>query len=72
MRQHNDLQRGGMGAAILAVLGVFLALHLIFPGVTLWPAVLISLAVVTMIVSHATRNRRLSRRASDNSLVKGQ
>ena len=72
MRQHSNLQRGGMGIAILAVLGVFLALHLIFPGVTLWPAALISLVVVTMIVSHVTPNRRLSRKASDNSLIKSQ
>jgi len=58
MRHSNRNNRGFQGIAILAVLGIFLAIHLIAPQITLWPALLITLAVVTMVVSHATRRIR--------------
>jgi len=72
MRHHSKTERGGMGAAILAVLGIFLALHLIFPSVTLWPFALISLAVVTMILSHSRKYRRQPRQVSDNNVIRSQ
>jgi len=50
-----------MGASILAVIGIFVALHIIFPAVTLWPAAVIALAAVTMFVSHSSSSRRTAR-----------
>ena len=47
--------------AIVAVMGVFLALHFVLPGVKLWPSFLICLTVVTMIVGHFGKNHRSSR-----------
>jgi uncharacterized membrane protein YfcA len=47
-----------MGIAIFAVLGIFLAIHLAAPGVTLWPSLLVALAVVTMVASHVSRKPR--------------
>jgi len=59
MRRHADrTERGPLGATILAVLGIFLALHLAFPEAVLWPAALVTLAVSTMIVSHLKKDRR--------------
>jgi uncharacterized protein YqgC (DUF456 family) len=72
MKRHSNSKRGNMGAAILAILGIFLALHLIFPGFTLWPFALISLAVVTMIVSHARRNRQESQRACGDGVTRSR
>ena len=62
MKRHENSSRGFMGIAILAVVGIFFALHLAFPGVTLWPAGLVTLAVVTMVVSHIQRRAGISHR----------
>jgi uncharacterized Tic20 family protein len=65
MKRHENNSRGFMGAAVIAVLGIFLALHLALPGVTLWPAGLGVLAVVTMVtmvVSHIQRRNGISHR----------
>jgi len=59
MRNHSKQNRGVMGIVILAIAGIFLALHLALPGVTLWPSFLIALAVGTCIASHVGRNRRI-------------
>ena len=66
MKRHEKTNRGYMGIAILAVAGIFFALHLALPGVTLWPAALISLAVVTMVVSHIQGGRHNSRSLTRN------
>ncbi len=57
MRRHERQERGIMGVVILAVLGVFLAIHMMVPKVTVWPAMLIVLVAAIMIASHARRNR---------------
>jgi uncharacterized Tic20 family protein len=62
MKRHENNSRGFMGAAVIAVLGIFFALHLALPGVTLWPAGLVVLAVVTMVVSHIQRRNGISHR----------
>jgi len=59
MRRHERKDRGIMGAVILAVLGVFFAIHLMVPEVTIWPALLVVLAISTMLASHAQRNRTI-------------
>lgn len=66
MKQHSKTNRGNMGVAIFAVLGVFLVLHLILPEVTLWPFLLVALVVVTMLVSHLGKSRHISQRMSQN------
>jgi hypothetical protein len=55
-----------MGIAILGVLAVFFALHLALPGVTLWPAALVSLVAVTMMVGHIQGGRRCSKRVAES------
>ena len=70
MRRHEKNNRGYMGVAILAVLGIFFVLHLALPEATLWPIALVSLAVVTMVISHLQRGNRTSRhlvRSSNDS-----
>lgn len=62
MTRQQTRDRGFMGVAIVAVLGFFLALHLILPEVTLLPALLVTLVVVTMLVAHSQKNRRQSHR----------
>jgi len=58
MARHEKNERGFMGAAIVIVLGIFLALHFLFPAATLWPYALISLVLATMFASHQGRARR--------------
>jgi MFS superfamily sulfate permease-like transporter len=61
-----------MGVVILAVLGIFLALHFIFPEVTLWPALLVALAVVTMIAAHVQRDGHHARRDREAPVQAGE
>lgn len=72
MRLHSKTERGKMGGAIVAVLGVFLALHLILPQVTLWPFLIVALVVVTMLVSHLGKSRHISRGLTRNHASGGQ
>ena len=58
MTRHNSNDRGTMGMVILAVTGLFFALHLALPETTLWPAWLITMGVVTMLTSHFGKSRR--------------
>ena len=65
MKRHERNDRGYMGIAIVAVLGVFLALHLALPAVTLWPAALVSLALVMVVVGHVHGGRKRSHPVSE-------
>jgi hypothetical protein len=67
MKQHERRDRGYMGIVILAVLAIFAILHFALPGVTLWPAALVSLVVATMVVSHVQGGRHCSRRMAQPS-----
>ena len=67
MKNHNQKERGAMGVAIVAVTGVFIAVHLALPDIKLWPSFLICLAVVTMVVSHFGKNHRPSRSVAGSS-----
>jgi hypothetical protein len=67
MKQNERKNRGYMGVVVLAVVGVFVILHLTLPGVTLWPAALVSLVVATMIVSHLQGRRHCARRQAQPS-----
>jgi len=57
MRHHRNNNRGLMAAVIIGVLGVFWAIHLALPEVTLWPAALVSTIAASMVASHAGRSR---------------
>jgi hypothetical protein len=46
--------------AVFAVILIFAGLHFAFPATRLWPLGLAALTVVTMIVSHIGKSRRLS------------
>jgi len=56
MTRHEKNEKGIMGAAISIVLGIFLVLHFVFPGATLWPIALISLVAASMFASHYGRS----------------
>jgi hypothetical protein len=71
MKSHNGKERGAMGVAIVAASGVFLALYLALPDITLWPSFLICLTVVTMIVGHFGKNYRSSRSVARSSEANG-
>ena len=71
MKNHNQRERGAMGVAIVAVTGVFLALHLALPDIKLWPSLLICLAVVTMVVGHFGKNHRSSSSGARSSEANG-
>jgi len=64
MQRHQKGEKRSLGVAILAVLGIFLVLHLALPAATLWPYLLVALVVITMIVSHTRkdsyRNHRIT------------
>jgi len=68
MKRYTREQRGIMGVAILAVLGVFLAIHLAAPGVSLWPALLVTLVMATMIASHLQKGRHRTHRVASQTI----
>ena len=68
MERYERKNRGYMGVAIFAVLAVFFALHLALPETTLWPAALVILAAVTMVVSHVQGGRHSSRSSAQPSV----
>jgi hypothetical protein len=72
MMQRERKSRGHMGVAIFAVLSVFFVLHLVLPQASLWLPALVSLAVVTMVVSHVQGGRHCSRRLARSSIDKSR
>jgi hypothetical protein len=66
MLKHHNRSHGAMGVAIIVVLGIMLALHLLLPEATLWPFGLIALVVVTMLAAHLHKNDRPQRHSAES------
>ena len=66
MFKHQDRRHGAMGVAIVIVLGIMLALHLLLPEATLWPFGLIVLVVATMVAAHLKKNGRPQRHPAES------
>ena len=58
MRKHRRNEAGPMGIMIVAITGLFFALHLALPEVTLWPAYLVCLGIGSMIAAHVGKARK--------------
>lgn len=57
MKDRKKTDKRTMGVVVLAVFGIFAALHMVLPETKLWPAGLISIAVATMLVAHFQKAR---------------
>jgi len=57
-KHHSANTKAFMGSALLAVAGLFFALHTLLPEQKLWPAFLICGSLVSMLIAHYKKSKR--------------